>query len=103
MRWNTDTEGGSIYIDNLYFYTNNTASIGDNILNSLKIYPNPTSDYLFTDGDNNYNLKIYNHLGQLLLQANDTKMIDVSALSKGVYLLNISNGTNSKTKKFIKD
>jgi len=103
MRWNTDTEGGSIYIDNLYFYTNNTASIGDNILNSLKIYPNPTSDYLFTDGDNNYNLKIYNHLGQLLLQANDTKMIDVSALSKGAYLVNISNGTNSITKKFIKD
>jgi len=50
----------------------------------------------------NYDLKIFNTLGQVLLQINDTNTIDVSSLSDGVYLINITDGIISLTKRFIK-
>lgn len=56
-----------------------------------------------TINDNkNYDLKIFNTLGQILLQINDTNTIDLSSLSDGVYLIKITDGTKSLTKRFIK-
>ena len=73
-----------------------------NEMKDIVVYPNPTSTSLTINGNKNYDLKIFNTLGQVLLQINDTNTIDVSSLSNGVYLINITDGIKSITKRFTK-
>tara|TARA_B110000238_G_scaffold24224_1_gene23497 strand:- start:109 stop:879 length:771 start_codon:yes stop_codon:yes gene_type:complete len=73
-----------------------------NEMRDIVIYPNPTLTTLTINGNKNYDLKIFNTLGQVLLQINDTNTIDVRSLSDGVYLINITDGIKSLTKRFIK-
>ncbi len=81
----------------------NTAALDDIRNLNFKIYPNPTSKTINVKGINNYNMTIFNKLGQIILEANNTKTIDVSSFPKGVYLIKISDGVKSSVRKFIKD
>ncbi len=91
-----------------YVYTTQTR---ENALD-LRVFPNPTTNYLgleWEDTDSkNYELTIYNSLGQLQkyqqiptqLGANKTS-IDVTKLPTGVYLLNLQNKDKVITKEFV--
>jgi Leucine-rich repeat (LRR) protein len=80
-------------------------SIGDNALElDVFIYPNPTDDYLFIEGNKNpVSISIYNLLGAEVIATSATDKINVSELSKGVYIIRISDGVNQADKKFIKN
>ena len=83
----------------------NTATYESNI----NIYPNPANDHINIDFGNldnveDWNIKIINILGQeVLSQPMNTDKINVSELSKGVYIIRISDGINQADKKFIKN
>lgn len=65
-------------------------------INSNTIYPNPTKDNLHIEL--NGSKQIYSLLGELLITT-DKDIVDVSRLSKGVYLIK----TNNTTYKFMKE
>jgi len=77
---------------------------------SFGVYPNPTAEFLLIDNSdlNNQNLSyaIYNATGQRLaigkLEAKEAQTVNVSSLSDGVYIINVSNGTRTFSNKFIK-
>ena len=83
----------------------NTANYESNI----NIYPNPANDHIAIDFGNldnveDWNIKIINILGQEVLSyPMNTDKINVSELSKGVYIIRISDGVNQTDKKFIKN
>ena len=79
-------------------------SIEDNTLElDVFIYPNPTDDYLFIEGNKNpISISIYNLLGAEVIAKSAGDKINVSELSKGVYIIRISDGINQTDKKFIK-
>ena len=64
------------------------------------IYPNPATDYVYTNAQGN--LKVYNIAGSLMQQA-EGNCIEVRDLPAGMYILNIQNGNNSQSMKFIKN
>jgi surface protein len=71
---------------------------------SITIFPNPTNDFLMINGiENSVNISIYNLLGAKVIAKSNTDKIDVSELSKGVYIINISDGVSQTNKKFIKN
>lgn len=95
---------------------NNTALYNGELLtakdfkaNQLTLYPNPTKDFV-NIGNNlntseNWNWEIYDYLGRttatgILLE---NKAVNVENLQTGIYLLKVSNGKKSSTKKFIKE
>jgi hypothetical protein len=80
-------------------------SIGDNALElDVFIYPNPTDDYLFIEGNKNpISISIYNLLGAEVIAKSATDKINVSELSKGIYIIRISDGVNQTIKRFIKN
>ena len=80
-------------------------NIGDNALElDVTIYPNPTDNYLFVEGNKNpISISIYNLLGAEVITTSATDKINVSELSKGVYIIRISDGVNQTDKKFIKN
>ena len=92
-------------IDNI-IYTKGTTkvlSVSKNELTTIKIYPNPTSDFLFVNNlkiETSY--KIYDNLGRIIKTSstkNKQQKIDVSTFPKGIYILNLEG---YKPKLFIK-
>jgi len=62
----------------------------------VSIYPNPITDFIKVEGDEGVtgeNIKIYNNLGQIVLEIQnyDGTMIDVNSLPTGVFLLKVGN------------
>ena len=96
-------------IDPASTFVNNEAecalSIGDNAFElDVSIYPNPTDNYLFIEGNKNpISISVYNLLGVEVITKSTTNKINVSELSKGIYIIKISDGKNLINKKFVKN
>ncbi len=80
---------------------NNTSEDIIKIRQSIRLHPNPSTDFIRVSGLNkNYNYTVYNVLGKEVLKGNTKANIDVKNLTKGVYLLKLEG---LKVVKFIKD
>ena len=80
------------------------------VSNDFKIYPNPASKQVNLSFDNTLekaNLKIVSTLGQTILEkqnlSGNSLSLDVSNLSKGTYILRITNGISILNKKLVKE
>lgn len=76
-------------------------------VSELKIFPNPASNQLSftaTSSFPEYHINIYNVLGKRVAAFNNlnTNSIDISGLSKGIYILKIAHNEAYKTFKLIK-
>ena len=82
----------------------NTTGLGDlnGENNPLTIYPNPVSDKLTIESNSTTQFGIYNSLGELVLTTKSGQ-INVSYLSKGVYLVKSIDAKNYLIRHFIKD
>jgi hypothetical protein len=76
-------------------------------LNTIGIYPNPTSDILKiseTTPNMFTSFALYNMFGQKIIIEDNNKEIDISSLVKGVYIIVFKNkGTKVAVKKIIKN
>jgi len=89
----------------LKFKVTLTGISAPNNKNEIKVYPNPTKDYLNIDcGDyatmNNYQLKITNVASTVFVVSKVTKKeysINLSGYSKGIYFLEIYDSGKPKT------
>ncbi|WP_169744664.1 T9SS type A sorting domain-containing protein [Siansivirga zeaxanthinifaciens] len=82
-----------------------TLSISKNEIEGLKVYPNPAKDYL-TIESNKVKIslvEIYNILGSKVLSSNSLigNKLNVSSLSKGVYLLKINSEAKTSVRKIV--
>ena len=78
-------------------------------MNNQTLYPNPANEEIFIDvlNDSELNIELFSVLGQRIetkneIQKNKIK-IDLSDVSKGFYIVRISEGLNSVIKKIIKE
>jgi hypothetical protein len=110
----TSDYGNNMFIDNVNLRTGTPTSIQELVANDdLRIYPNPVSDNLSVDLDmlksTQVNFSIVNILGQQISSVekdlnigNNKVVISTSALSAGVYFLNIATPEGNLQKKFVK-
>lgn len=107
VRFAHDNWGGFAYLDN--FRTNDEAlSVSENSINELNIYPNPVKDLVKIDSNLKIdNIKLFNQLGQKVLDFKGESIIessiDLSTLSKGLYLMQITSIDKIQTVKIIKE
>jgi hypothetical protein len=68
----------------------------------MRVYPNPVNDFLYIENKENIvSARIYNSLGQLIMETN-TKIIDFIKLKSGVYILQINSDKETTVKRIIK-
>ena len=83
-----------------------TLSTKINVFESFKMFPNPTNgNYVYFSVTEDATINIYNVLGKLIKTSEVTKSknnIDISELSRGIYLLKINSGKQFIIKKLIK-
>jgi endonuclease I/chitodextrinase len=88
-------------------YHGDTASADDYLMDAITFYPNPTNgNTIYIKTRDNTDVHIYNVLGKLVKYTEITELnnnIDVSNLSKGIYILKMSVDKKSVTKKLIKN
>ena len=78
-------------------------SMNENQFSNIKLYPNPVvGDYINIDGINSdFETKIFNVLGKVVLQSFNSKTISISNLQSGIYLVELSSENSFVTKKII--
>jgi endonuclease I len=78
-------------------------SIQNPIENKVAVYPNPTTDYIIVAGlEGNLKVEIYTITGQMVQSQNFENEIRINIdLNAGMYLVKVSNGFQSTTKKII--
>jgi hypothetical protein len=98
---------GDVFISQLSI--SSSLAVVQNKLTNFQIYPNPASNQINMSFDKNLekaNLKIVSILGQTVLEKENVSgnnlNIDVSNLAKGVYVIQVLNGTSITNTKFIK-
>lgn len=90
------------------FTTSSTLSIDDNTFEAFSVYPNPTSDVLNIKASQDIdNVTVFNLLGQNVASFTKNEIvnssINLSELSKGLYLVKITSGDKTKTLRVTKD
>jgi hypothetical protein len=88
----------------IQFNSDGVLGLGDNELTAVSIFPNPASSSLNIANAENATIEVYNILGQVMVTKTDitnAEAIDVSQLATGTYLVKISNGDITTTKKFV--
>jgi hypothetical protein len=67
----------------------------------ITIYPNPANNLINISGDMVLEVKIYNNIGQLIINKYNTNIIDASKLTNGIYIVSIETTTGNIQKKII--
>ena len=77
--------------------------MNENQFSNIKLYPNPiVGDYFYIDGINSdFETKIFNVLGKVVLHSVNSKTINISNLQSGIYLVELSSENSFVTKKII--
>jgi hypothetical protein len=82
-----------------YEYDAATVSEFVNTNTALKIYPNPANNFVYIEYQNQSQIKIFDLFGKQVFQGsigNGINKIDVSSLSKGIYIVKTTNNETSK-------
>lgn len=81
-------------------------SVDDYVFNTVKMYPNPTNGNTVTIiSQENLTVEVYNILGKKVKAQTITSSqnkLNISGLSRGVYLVKLNSATSTTTKKLIK-
>lgn len=89
--------------DNVLQHSLTTTSVSFEDLPEWKLYPNPTDGILYVDEMEEYSFSIYNLQGLLCQKGwmNADGKIDLTGLSKGIYIVQIDNGKKIERQKII--
>ncbi|MCB0476899.1 MAG: T9SS type A sorting domain-containing protein [Crocinitomicaceae bacterium] len=98
-----DGQNVSNKIYKLEYTGNAVASLTDNLFDKLKIYPNPTTDLLLIDGIEEFELKLTDTKGNLLLKALNSTKIHLNHLAAGIYLVHLKTKHQTQIIKIIKE
>ncbi|OYU79427.1 MAG: hypothetical protein CFE23_14095 [Flavobacterium sp. BFFFF1] len=98
------SSGSKVYVDNVYFSTDNL-NVGNPAAVKIAMFPNPaTNNVQFTAPENIAAISVFSTLGQKVIEAapNATNAsIDTSALSAGVYIVNLTVGEKTSSQKLV--
>lgn len=110
FKFSNDLNSGAnlplIYVSNLYFYADSTASVDKIQGFEISLYPNPATDIVNINTSTSVDhVRLYDLTGRVVMEANPNKEnfnLDVTGLSKGVYLVKLNAGNKEATTKLIK-
>lgn len=66
----------------------------DDLFDNIRVFPNPTMDYINIMSPETYNAEIFNATGQKLISTNKNK-IDIKFISSGNYFLKLKDSKNN--------
>jgi hypothetical protein len=103
--WNAEGSTGAFSIDDVVISgSTGTLSLQESSISGLKIYPNPAKNNLYITSDSNEEklVKVVSVLGKVVLNAKVmTNPINVSTLTGGVYMVQVTEAGKTATRKLV--
>lgn len=97
--------GGTVYVDNIDFRVTGSASVKNNEIAGLNIYPNPvTGNTLYVTSFNSVekSVAIFDVLGKQVINATTVNgAVNVANLNAGVYIVKVTEEGKTATKKLV--
>ena len=94
--WDTICQLTYDYCDGTWVGDIPARMITDNII----VYPNPTSDKI--NINKNVDINVFNYIGDMIISKQNINVLDVSKLSSGMYMLQITYNNKTINKRIIK-
>ena len=108
LRQSSSSSDETIFMDNLSISYNDNLSVGDFNKKSFNVFPNPTntgSVSVVPSSSSNFgdiNVAVYDVLGkQVINKTMTSEKLNVSSLNTGVYIVKITQGNATSTKKLV--
>ncbi len=103
----TTNDGLLLLIDDFLVTGDTTVGVSDFNIANASVYPNPVVDTFNLDlsskfDANNVSVTITDMLGKTVMTFNAASSYNISSLSKGVYMINITDGNYNATQKIVK-
>lgn len=101
-----DSSSTEVFYDNISLKMDATASTEDIFASKVSIYPNPAQEFVTISSSVEINkAEVYNLLGKRVINSSklSNNNLDISSLSKGVYMLKLTSENALATKKIIKN
>ena len=89
------------YFDNVSF--GYPLSTQNELPKTFRIYPNPSSDYIFIDNNHDIDVSIFDLNGKKVFINKMDNRLNISSLDKGMYIIILDDGTNLTIQKIIKN
>lgn len=104
----TTDDGLLLMIDDFLVTADSVIGISDFNTAVASIYPNPVVDTFNIDlsskfNANNVSVTVTDMLGKAVMTFNTTNSLNISSLSKGVYMINVTDGNYTATQKIVKN
>ena len=83
-------------------------NVANNEMNSeINVWPNPANNFINITSEksdiSDYNINLYDLQGRVVMKDISSETVNISSLSKGLYILDFRNGNQSFQKKIIKE
>lgn len=98
----TVSAGNRVTFNNIAVHGTAVLGVKTNTVSQFAVYPNPFSDIINIKGIETADYKIFSIDGKLIKNGTAHAQINLSDLSKGMYLLQLSANGTTETKKIIK-
>lgn len=101
-----DSGSTEVFYDNISLKEAAIASVDDIFGSSFNVYPNPAKNTVTISTDIEINkVEVFSIIGKKVLSVSnvENKTVNVSSLSKGMYILKVTSGNAIATKKIIKE
>ena len=94
--------GGEFGIDNVILYAG-TASLAENNIEGLNVFPNPATDIVTISSFSldTKKVQLFDMVGKKVLDVETTSTINVSELNKGMYVMKITEAGKTATRKLV--
>ncbi|WP_412476623.1 T9SS type A sorting domain-containing protein [Flavobacterium sp. TBRC 19031] len=85
-------------------YSCTSLSISENFITDAKLYPNPVANKLFVDANSEIlSMKVYDLNGRSINVSRIENSLDMSQLSRGIYILTVQTYAGAITRKIVKN
>ncbi len=103
LNFEFDNDGSGFIVDNIIIKDMDQLSVSDISKSQINIFPNPASDSINIKSDEKIKaVRLYSASGSLVKTENDNvRIMNVSNLPKGNYLISIETESGTETKKII--
>ena len=99
--WFTSNEKGGFDLEAVGVIHDLAHNVAENEMETISVYPNPVKGRLFVNAEDLQSVEVYNIVGQqVLVTGND--VVDMTALTEGIYFIRINTGDKMITKRVVK-
>jgi hypothetical protein len=80
---------------------NDYIGLAENNIGTFDLYPNPADQVLNINTEGDFNYSVMNVNGEVLVKNTNSKTLDISSFSAGIYFVKLQNAKGVQVKKFV--